>query len=126
MGCPICPPDADNDNVDRLLPEIVHDANALSDFMAGAAAGARIGYHIGALARDRYRGLSQLPDAQCRELGILADYALRLAEAGWAHLVQRRLGEERFLYLLVVRPRRRRDRAEAMPSLPVIILAEAA
>lgn len=126
MGCAICPPEADNDNADKLLPDMVADANALSDFIADAAAGAIIGYHIGALARDRYRGLSQLPDAQCRELGILADYALRLADAGWAHLVQRRLGEERFLYLLVVRPRRRRGDALVMPSMPVVILAEAA
>ncbi len=110
----------------ELPPDIVHDANALSDFIADAVAGAIIGYHIGALARDRYRGLSQLPETQCRELGILADYALRLADAGWAHLVQRRLGEERFLYLLVVRPRRRTRSMQALPSVPGILQQEAA
>ena len=126
MGYPNRPPEADNDNADQLLPDMVADANALSDFIAEAVAGAIIGYHIGALARDRYRGLSQLPDAQCCELGILADYALRLADAGWAHLVQRRLGEERFLYLLVVRPRRRTRSMRVLPSVPSILQQESA
>lgn len=126
MGCAICPPEADNDNADKLLPDMVADANALSDFIADAVAGAIIGYHIGTLARDRYRGLSHLPEAQRCELGILADYALRLADAGWAHLVQRRLGEERFVYLLVVRPRRRARGMQALPSIPPILQQDAA
>jgi len=127
MLCPITPPVSTNDNHGIApLPEIIPDANALSAFIADALPGASVAYHIGELARDRYPVLSSLPDPQRQDLCVLADYALRLADAGWAHLLQRRLGSECFVYLLVVRQRRRRAAALPSPVMQAISLAEAA
>jgi hypothetical protein len=115
-----------NDNDHRADPEVVADANALSDFIADAMPGASIAYYLGALARDRYPHLSDLPEQRRAELNVLADYALSLAEAGWVHLLQRRLGHERFAYLVVIRPRSRVTRHHELPRLQVVDLAEAA
>jgi len=95
---------------------------ALCRWIGQAAAGEAIIYHIGLLARDRAPQTQVLPPELCRELSAVADRALRLAEAGVVHLLQRRLGEERFAYLLVVRPRPRRSRH----AFPPVLLAEAA
>jgi hypothetical protein len=92
--------------------------NALCDRLAEAQAGDVITYHVGMLARDRAPQTQVLSPDRCRDLGAVADRALKLAEAGWVHLVQRRMGEERFTYLAIVRPRPRARRGVAMP-LPV-------
>ena len=89
--------------------------NDLCDCLADAPAGATITYHVGMLARDRAPHTQVLSPDRCRDLGAVADRVLLLAEAGWVHLVQRRLGEERFAYLLIVRPRPRAVRGVAMP-----------
>jgi hypothetical protein len=95
------------------VPEVAPaDAAALHALLRDAPPGRAIAYHVGALARDRYPNLSKLPEARRRALDRLAAEALRLAEAGRVSLIQRRLGEERFLYLLVVR---RPTRSAARP-----------
>ena len=67
--------------------------NDLCDCLADAPAGATITYHVGMLARDRAPHTQVLSPDRCRDLGAVADRVLLLAEAGWVHLVQRRLGE---------------------------------
>jgi len=89
--------------------------NDLCDRLADAKAGDIITYHVGMLARDRAPETQVLSLDRCRQLGAVADRVLLLAEAGWVHLVQRRVGEECFAYLLIVRPRPRASRGVAMP-----------
>ena len=87
------------------LSNIVPDANALCDRVTQAVPGDVLVYHVGFLARDRYKTISQLPEDRRLELEALADCAARLAEGGWVHLLQRRIGVEHFTYFVVVRPR---------------------
>ena len=96
------------------------------DRLADAVPNEAIAYHVGMLARDRYWPLSKLPEDQRVALGAIANRALKLAEAGRVHLVQRRIAEERFVYLAIVRPQPRRA-LRAMLVKPVRpMLAEAA
>ena len=83
--------------------EFATDVATLCELLTNAPPGRSIAYHVGALARDRYPNLSTLSDARRRQLNEVADYVLRLAAAGRVNLTQRRLDEERFLYLLEVR-----------------------
>lgn len=66
-----------------------------------ALPGDTIVYHRGFLALDREDGSSGHPEAT--QLRRLADRARWAAEAGLVHLVQRRLGPDRFAYLAVAR-----------------------
>lgn len=75
-------------------------ANRLCDCMAEATPGTVLIYHLGMLARDRVR----LPEGQRQEVQLVADQAMAFAEQGRAHLLQRRIGQHAFAYLLVVRP----------------------
>ena len=102
---------ASSNTLDWLEP--VDDANALCDRVTAASPGDAITYFIGLLARDRDRLASRLDAEQRAELDTLADCAWRLADAGWVHLVQRRVGPECFAYLVIVRPRPRQQRHRA-------------
>jgi hypothetical protein len=106
--------------------DVVIDANALCDRVTTAAPGDAIAYFAGMLARDRDRLASRLPPEQRIELDATADYAWRLAEAGWAHLAQRRVGPECFAYLVIVRPRPRQQRSRDAAPLACLRLREAA
>jgi hypothetical protein len=119
ISAPSCP-----DEQDWL--EIVADANALCDRVTAAAPGDAIAYFVGLLARDRDRLASRLSPERRIELDAIADCAWRLAEAGWAHLVQRRVGPECFVYLVIVRPRPRQQRERRSAGLPCLSLPEAA
>ena len=94
---------------------IVLTENDLCDRLADAQVGDVITYHVGMLARDRAPQTQVLGPDRCRDLGAVADRALQLAEAGWVHLVQSRLDEARFAYLLIVRSRPRARPNVAMP-----------
>lgn len=95
---------------------------ALCAWLGTAAPGDTIVYHRGALARDICPQLNLLlPDDRAR-VACLASRALKLAEAGLVHLVQRRRGFEDFEYLAIARRRPRR----LAPALLSLILAEAA
>jgi hypothetical protein len=95
---------------------------ALRTWLDAAAPGDAITYHRGALARQLCPQLNLLaPDERVR-LARLSSRALKLAEAGHAHLVQRRHGFEDYAYILVVRHRPRRN----TPSVRPLVLAEAA
>ena len=104
-------------SVQRPLTE-----TALCAWLGAAAPGDAIVYHRGALARQLCPQLAYLPAEERIALARLANRAWKLAEAGLAHLVQRRHGYEDYEYLLVARHRPRRTRPSILPSL----LAEAA
>ena len=92
--------------IEELL-DVALTENTLCDRFADAAPGDALTYHIGLLARDRDRLASALDQEAREDLEAVARRAWKLAEAGLAHLAQRRLAEERFAYLLIVRPRPR-------------------
>ncbi|MCA3357136.1 MAG: hypothetical protein ING02_04000 [Roseomonas sp.] len=79
--------------------------NGLCDRFADAKPDEVITYHIGMLARDRDRLATALAPEHRDALELVARRAWAMAEAGLCHLVQRRLGTERFAYVLIVRPR---------------------
>ena len=80
---------------------------ALCAWVGRAGPGDRLVYHTGFLAFDlRPDSLSGTP-AQRQELRRVATRAWQLAQDGVVHLVQRRLGEAAFDYMIVVRPRPR-------------------
>lgn len=106
--------------------DIVVDANALCDRVTAAAPGDAITYFVGMLARDRDRLASCLSPEQRIELDATADYAWRLADAGWAHLAQRRVRPECFAYLVIVRPRPRQQRSCVAAPPACLRLQEAA
>jgi hypothetical protein len=73
---------------------------AFERWVARAARGARIEYHHGFLILERLPG-SKLAARHRRQLARLADAALRAAETGQVHLVQRRRGPFDFAYLAI-------------------------
>lgn len=82
-------------------PDVMTE-DALCDSVAQAAPGSVITYHVGQLARDRDHLASSLAPEQRQALNAVAGRAWKLAAAGWAHLVQRRVGEACFAYQLVI------------------------
>lgn len=95
---------------------------ALCAWIGRAAPGDTVIYHRGALARQICPQLHLLAEDERLRLAKLAARARHLADAGLAHLVQRRHGFEDFSYVLIVRPR---PRIAAYP-IPSRRLAEAA
>jgi hypothetical protein len=78
---------------------------ALCSLIGMAAPGDAIEYFRGFLAVARDPNVGKLPERERAELVRVARRAIRAAEAGLVHLVQRRLGPEEFSYLAIVRPR---------------------
>jgi hypothetical protein len=66
-----------------------------------ARPGDRLVYHRGYLAVDRARGSGPLSESARRELVLVGNLALALAEQGKAHLVQQRTGPDAFSYIAV-------------------------
>ena len=87
-----------------------------------AVPGDRLEYHRGFLGIDAMRGISTLPEPERRRVAGLAAAAFRAFEAGFVHLVQARLGPDRFAYLAVARPRP----ATAPVSAAALLAEEAA
>ena len=106
--------------------DVVVTENELCDRLAEAEAGATIAYHIGLLARDRDKVASALPPERIVELNTVASRAWRLAEAGWADLVQRRVRVDCFAYLLIIRRRPLSARSTRAQMLPSLLLTEVA
>ena len=96
------------------LNDFVPDANSLHERVLSGVPGERITYWIGLLARDRDSLASSLPRERREELHITANAAMRLAEAGWLHLLQQRVAPDCCAYIAVVRPRPRN-----VPLLPI-------
>ena len=70
-----------------------------------AAVGDVLEYHRGFLALDRSSCGDPTGEHDRIALGRVAICALRLADGGLVHLLQRRLCSDRFSYLAVARPR---------------------
>jgi hypothetical protein len=90
---------------------------ALCAWLGAAAPGDAITYHRGSLARETCLSLNLLPPDERVRLARLSSRARKLAEAGLACLVQRRLGFEDYEYLLVARRRARRNAPSVLPLL---------
>ena len=84
---------------------ICTDERAFCDLVNGAASGTVITYHVGHLAYDRTLSAKVLDEVRRRRLNAVANRALRLAQAGWVDLVQRRIDSNRVAYLAIVRRR---------------------
>lgn len=70
-----------------------------------AGPGDRLAYHTGFLVLDMTPTLSNFPRSEMERLRATADAAYRLSELGHVHLVQERLGPDRFAYFAIARPR---------------------
>ena len=74
-------------------------------WLAQAAPGDSQIYHLGFLAVDAETEFGGLSAQERRSLRMLADAAFRAAEQGLVHLVQARLGTDRFAYVAIARPK---------------------
>jgi hypothetical protein len=95
---------------------------ALCKWIGAAAPGDTLVYHRGFLACDSSAALQLLPEAERVALKRVAGRAWKLADAGLAHLIQRRNGNAEYEYQIVARPRPRR----AQPQLLALLLQESA
>jgi hypothetical protein len=95
---------------------------ALCKWIGAAAPGDTLVYHRGFLACDTSAVLQLLPEPERVALMRIAGRAWKLADAGLAHLLQRRNGGEHYEYLIVARARPRR----AQPQLLAHLLKETA
>ncbi len=94
----------------------------LCGWLSQAEPGETIEYHRGFLGIDRTPFGQPMSIIARDDLNCLAARAMRLAEQGLVHLVQRRLGEDAFSYLAVARARR----AGAALSFSTLFAEEAA
>lgn len=104
---------------DTPPPQLPLTETALCRWLGAAAPGEAITYHRGALARQLCPQLNLLAPEERVRLARLSSRALKLAEASYAHLVQRRHGFEDYAYIVIARRRPRR-------TAPALLLAEAA
>lgn len=110
-------------NVTRFPPARLRLSEIeLCGWVSQAEAGETIEYHRGFLSVDRTSHGQPMTSEQRGDLIRLADRAMRLAEQGLLHLVQRRLGPDTFSYLAVARPRP----ADAAASIATLFPEEAA
>jgi hypothetical protein len=86
-----------------LAPQL--DEVALCAWVAHAEPGEALAYHQGSLAIDRGPPGQPFMSTKALALAKTSDMAMRLAERGFVHLVQRRLAPDQFLYLAIARPR---------------------
>jgi hypothetical protein len=77
----------------------------LCAWIGQSAPSARIEYHRGFLAIDTVRASSNFSETDRKELVKVARRAWWAAEKNLVHLAQRRLGPDRFAYLVVARAR---------------------
>jgi hypothetical protein len=108
------------------LLDVVRTENGLCDRLADATPGDTIVYHIGLLARDRDKIVTMLMPERRDELEIVARRAWQMAEAGLVHLLQRRVADECFAYLVIVRPRPRNARSVLAMAVADLLQREAA
>lgn len=106
----------DSTIIDLRTAEAALTETMFCAWYGSAVPGDRIIYHRGFLAIDVSPLTFKLPDAERRTLLRVAQRALQLAEDGLVHLVQRRIGEELFIYLAIARPRPR-NRSGALASV---------
>jgi len=88
-----------------------------------AVPGDQLEYHCGFLGIDTTAVISTLPEPERRRLGALASAAHRAFEAALVHLVQVRVGPDRFAYLAIARTK---PRHAPIPFSQLIATKEAA
>lgn len=109
---PMSAPSTEEDAVcmTTIFSHEAHDAQlseqAFSLWLAVAEPSSIIQYHVGFLSLDVAETNIDLSVAAHRKLMAVANLAWCAGEARIVHLVQRRLGPDRFEYLAVMRPRR--------------------
>ncbi|MGE3160235.1 MAG: hypothetical protein AB7K78_26380 [Xanthobacteraceae bacterium] len=101
-------------------PETLTTEIDLCAWLSQAAPQDTLEYHRGFLVLDTDLRISGLSKSDRLELVQVARRAWWAAEKNLVHLVQRRLGENRFSYLAIARPR------PETPSLSSLLLAEVA
>lgn len=87
------------------MQPVARDEISFCAWVEQAAPGTAVTYHNGFLAVDAVSLVSKLTAQQQRSLRLLAAAALRAAEQDFVHLVQGRLGPDRFAYRAIARPR---------------------
>ena len=85
--------------------------------------GDQLEYHRGFLSIDTTAVISTLPESERRKLGALASAAHRAFEAALVHLVQVRIGPDRFAYFAIVRTK---PRSAPIPFSQLIAKKDAA
>ena len=91
-----------------MHPNTIESPATATEFrvwLSRAAPGEHYDYHRGFLPLDMHPDHSELPQEEREALLLLAHDAYRAAEHDLVHLVQRRLGQSRFAYLAIMRPR---------------------
>ncbi len=91
-------------------------------WVAQAVPGDRLQYHCGFLAHDAFSLRAEIANKERAELRKLANRSFWAAEAGLVHLVQERIGTDRFAYIAIARPK---PKAAAV-SLSKLLLEEEA
>ena len=91
-------------------------------WVAQAVPGDRLEYHRGFLVLDIFPMPGRLADRERKELTRLGARALWAAEQGLVHLVQERVGPDRFAYIAIARPKPK----HAAASLSALLLEEQA
>ena len=79
--------------------------------------GAQLTYHTGFLVVDITATVTKLAKTELTNLRATANAAYRLYELGRVHLVQERLGPDRFAYLAIARPQKGAVRSAAVKQL---------
>lgn len=74
-------------------------------WVAQAVPGERLEYHCGFLILDTFPMFARIAEREREELARLGSRAFRAAEQGLVHLVQERLGPDRFAYVAIARPK---------------------
>lgn len=103
----------------RVHPQQITEMD-LCAWLSEAPFGEALEYHRGFLVIDTDPRVSGFGNQVRLELVQLAQRAFWASEQRLVHLVQRRLGENRFSYLAIARPRPK------LPALSSLLFAEAA
>lgn len=92
------------DHIYHLFPGLSTNEVNFCSWLAQAEPGDALEYHRGFLCLDRGGFESTRGNKQSQALDQLADRAFDLAERGFVHLIQRRIGPETFSYIAIARP----------------------
>ena len=94
--------------VPTILPKLMMSDIDFLAWIGQAMPGDRLEYHRGFLGIDTTAVISSLPEPDRCRLAAVASAAQRAFQADLVHLVQSRLGPDRFAYLAIARTKPRR------------------
>lgn len=104
--------------IQSLLPDRQTEIYLLA-WLGQAGSGEILEYHRGFLALDRSFLGNALNERGRIALGEVARCAMRLADQGLVHLLQRRICRDRYSYLAIARPR-----TDPRPILSLKLMSE--